>query len=124
MHRGQSSRLRGVRIGHRRCAERGTAFDGGNGSGGSSDIRVVPGGCPRLRYGVSTRMLVGAGGGGYFGGGGSSFAAPSVTNSALAAGVNTGTINNGNGEVTITWTPAPPPTRIPATVPAGTPMPT
>jgi hypothetical protein len=56
----------------------------------------------------------GSGGGGIFGGGGgaggggaggSSFAAPSIINPILSAGASPGTINNGNGKVTITWTP-------------------
>lgn len=54
----------------------------------------------------------GSGGGGTFGGGGgaggggaggSAYAAASVTSPTLTAGVNTGTINGGNGRVTITW---------------------
>ena len=54
----------------------------------------------------------GSGGGGTFGGGGgaggggaggSAYAAASVTSPTLTAGVNTGTINGGNGRVTISW---------------------
>jgi hypothetical protein len=59
----------------------------------------------------------GGGGGGPFGGGGgagggagggSSFVIPSALASVLTAGVNNDTINAGNGQVTITWTPPPP----------------
>jgi hypothetical protein len=46
----------------------------------------------------------GGGGGGGGGAGGSSFAASGIANSVLSSAVNAGTINNGNGEVTITWT--------------------
>ncbi|WP_268761380.1 hypothetical protein [Frankia sp. AvcI1] len=84
----------------------------------------------------------GAGGGGTFGGyggagaggaGGSSFAASSIVNPALATGANSGTVNGGNGEVTITWTtsgtsvptplPAPEPTPVPSPTPALEPKP-
>jgi hypothetical protein len=46
-----------------------------------------------------------SGGGAGGGAGGSSFAASGVTSPVLITGVNAGAINNGNGEITITWTP-------------------
>jgi hypothetical protein len=63
-------------------------FGGGGGSGGGGTFG-------------------GGGGAGGGGGGGSSFAAATVTSPVLTAGVNTGTINGGNGRVTITWTTLP-----------------
>lgn len=61
----------------------------------------------------------GEGGSGGGGAGGSAVAAAAITSPVLTLGVNTGNINNGNGQVTITWnthshpntvvTPAPPP---------------
>jgi len=65
----------------------GGLFGGGGGSGGGSSSG-------------------GGGGAGGGGGGGSSYVAPSAISSALTAGVNSDTINSGNGQVTVTWTGA------------------
>jgi hypothetical protein len=65
----------------------GGLFGGGGGSGGGSTFG-------------------GGGGAGGGGGGGGSYADPSAGNVAITSGVNSGTINGGNGEVTVTWTPA------------------
>ncbi len=65
----------------------GGLFGGGGGSGGGSTSG-------------------GGGGAGGGGGGGSSFAVSSALASTLTAGVNDGTFNSGNGQVTVTWTGA------------------
>ena len=65
----------------------GGRFGGGGGSGGGSTFG-------------------GGGGDGGGGGGGSSYADPGAGNVAITSGANQGTINGGNGEVTVTWTPA------------------
>jgi hypothetical protein len=62
-------------------------FGGGGGSGGGG-------------------VFGGGGGAGGGGGGGASFAAPSIIGPALTSGANPGTINDGNGEVIITWVPS------------------
>jgi 6-phosphogluconolactonase (cycloisomerase 2 family) len=63
-------------------------YGGGGGSGGGS-------------------AFGGGGGAGGGGAGGSSYAAPSAADVALNTGVNAGTINNGSGQVTITWSTTP-----------------
>jgi hypothetical protein len=59
-------------------------FGGGGGSGGGG-------------------LFGGGGGAGGGGGGGSAFASPAITSPTLTPGVNNGTINGGNGQVTISW---------------------
>jgi protocatechuate 3,4-dioxygenase beta subunit len=93
-------------------------FGGGGGSGGGGTFG-------------------GGGGAGGGGGGGSSFAAATVTNPVLTANANAntssvttnsngtesyttnGSVNSGNGQVTITWTPPAEPTEIAGTVTNG-----
>jgi hypothetical protein len=59
-------------------------FGGGGGSGGGG-------------------LFGGGGGAGGGGAGGSSFASAAISSPTLTSGVNNGTINSGNGQVTITW---------------------
>ncbi|HEX4100800.1 MAG TPA: hypothetical protein VHY21_09700 [Pseudonocardiaceae bacterium] len=80
----------------------------------------------------------GSGGGGTFGGGGgaggggagaSAFASAAITSPVLTPGTNTGTLNNGDGQITISWTtatptPTPAPTPSPTPTPVVTPTPT
>lgn len=74
-------------------------FGGGGGSGGGG-------------------LFGGAGGAGGGGGGGSAFASAAITSPTLTPGVNNGTINAGNGQVSITWG-TPTPTPSPGTVNGG-----
>jgi hypothetical protein len=74
-------------------------FGGGGGSGGGG-------------------LFGGGGGAGGGGAGGSAFAAATVTSATLTSGVNNGTINGGNGQVTIIWS-APTPTPTPGTLNGG-----
>jgi len=77
----------------------GGSFGGGGGSGGGG-------------------LFGGAGGAGGGGGGGSALASAAISSPTLTPAVNDGTINGGNGQVTITWgTPTPTPT--PGTVNGG-----
>jgi Bacterial Ig-like domain (group 3) len=89
-------------------------FGGGGGSGGGGTFG-------------------GGGGAGGGGGGGSAFASAAVISPILTTGLNGGTINGGNGQVTITWTaptatpaptPTPPPTPAPSPTPTSAPTPT
>jgi protocatechuate 3,4-dioxygenase beta subunit len=101
----------------------GGLFGGGGGSGGGGTFG-------------------GGGGAGGGGGGGSSYATASATNPVLTANANTntsaivdnsngtesyptnGSINSGNGQVTITWTPLPAPGVVTGTITnaSGTPL--
>lgn len=61
-------------------------FGGGGGSGGGG-------------------LFGGAGGAGGGGAGGSAYAAPAIASPILTPGVNGGTVNGGNGQITVTWLP-------------------
>jgi len=79
------------------CGASSTTAGGGAGGGGGGGYF---GGGGASGGGGSFGGGGGAGGGG---GGGSSFAAQSTAATVLSPGVNAGTINGGNGQVTITW---------------------
>jgi molybdenum ABC transporter molybdate-binding protein len=77
------------------CGPTVTTANGGAGGGGGGGVYGGGGG--------SGGGSPSGGGGGGGGGGGSSFATSTAIASALNPGVNTGSINGGNGRVTITW---------------------
>ncbi len=78
----------------------GGLFGGGGGSGGGSPFG-------------------GGGGAGGGGGGASGYVTPNATASSLTAGVNGDTINGGNGQVTVTFTPPPPAPVVTTGSPSG-----
>jgi 6-phosphogluconolactonase (cycloisomerase 2 family)/phosphodiesterase/alkaline phosphatase D-like protein len=77
-----------------------TTSGGGAGGGGGAGLLGGGGG------GGGGGPFGGGGGAGGGGGGGSSFVTASAGDPVLGAGVNTGTINSGNGQVTVSWTTA------------------
>jgi hypothetical protein len=77
-------------------------FTSGGGAGGGAGGGYFGGGGGSGGGGV----FGGGGGAGGGGAGGSSFAAPGIIGPVLSAGANPGTINDGNGEVIISWVPS------------------
>ncbi|UUW90587.1 calcium-binding protein [Pimelobacter simplex] len=94
----------------------GTAVGGGAGGGAGGGRHGGGGGAGG---GSPSGGGGGAGGGG---GGGSAYAAPSVTDAELVAAVNDGSVNDGDGQVVITWTRpvvVVPPQAVPLTLTAA-----
>jgi hypothetical protein len=81
-----------------------TATTSGGGAGGGGGGGFFGGGGASGGGGT----FGGGGGAGGGGGGASSYATPAAISQMLTGGVNADTINAGNGQVTITWNPAPP----------------
>lgn len=81
-----------------------TATTSGGGAGGGGGGGFFGGGGASGGGGT----FGGGGGAGGGGGGASSYATPAAISQTLTGGVNADTINAGNGQVTITWNPAPP----------------
>src|SRR5215831_2934335 len=82
-----------------RCGCDGAA--GSSGSGGTGGAGNQP--CNGTQVPPCRNPEETTSGGGAGGGGGSSFAALSVSSAVLSPGVNAGSINNGNGEVVVSW---------------------
>jgi hypothetical protein len=81
------------------CSSRAKTSGGGAGGGGGGGVFGGGGGSG------GGGSFGGGGGGGGGGAGGASFAASTAIGSALIAGRNAGSVNHGNGQVTVTWTP-------------------